>query len=96
MGPDLRESPAKSDKLKADLLERIDNYIEKKGFDVPRETLPELQDGNDAEVLTELDIQAAGITSVILATSYRFDFGLVRLRILDGDGYPTHKRGITD
>jgi putative flavoprotein involved in K+ transport len=63
---------------------------------VPRETLPQLQDGYDAEVLTELDVQAAGVTSVIWATGYKFDFGLVRLPILDGDGYPIQKRGITD
>jgi putative flavoprotein involved in K+ transport len=96
LAPDLKESLAKSDKFKADLLKRIDDYIEKKGLDVPRETLPQLQDGYDAEVLTELDVQAAGVTSVIWATGYKFDFGLVRLPILDGDGYPIQKRGITD
>jgi putative flavoprotein involved in K+ transport len=96
LAPDLMENLAKVDKFEADLLKRIDDYIEKNGLDVPQETLPELRDGYDAEMITELDVQAAGVTSVIWATGYKFDFGLVKLPVLDGDGYPTQKRGITD
>ena len=95
MAPDLKESLAKSDKFQADLLKRIDDYIEKQGLDVPPAAPPELRDGYDAEVITELDVQSAGITSVIWATGYKFDFGLVRLPVLDADGYPVQKRGIT-
>jgi len=62
---------------------------------VPEEKLPVLRDGFDASLLTELDIGAAGITNVIWATSYSFDFSLVKLPVLDGDGYPVQKRGVT-
>jgi putative flavoprotein involved in K+ transport len=96
LAPDLKESLAKSDKFKADLLKRIDDYIEKMGLDVPQETLPDLRDGYSAEVITELDVQSAGITSVIWATGYKFDFGLVKLPVVDADGYPIQKRGVTD
>ncbi len=96
LAPDLKESLAKSDKFKADLLKRIDDYIERNGLDVPPAALPEQRDGYDAEVIAELDIEAAGISSVIWATGYKFDFGLVRLPVLDGDGYPIQKRGVTD
>jgi putative flavoprotein involved in K+ transport len=96
LAPDLKENLAKVDKFEADLLKRIDDYIEKNGLDVPQETLPELRDGYDAQAITELDVQSAGITGVIWATGYKFDFGLVRLPVLDGDGYPIQKRGITD
>ena len=37
----------------------------------------------------------AGISTVIWATGYSFDFSLVRLPIFDGDGYPIQKRGTT-
>jgi putative flavoprotein involved in K+ transport len=94
--PDLKENLAKADKFEADLLKRIDEYIEKNGLDVPQETRPELRDGYDAEVITELDVQAAGVTSVIWATGYKFDFSLVQSPVLDGDGYPIQKRGVTD
>ena len=40
-------------------------------------------------------IQSSGITSVIWATGYKFDFSLVRLPVLDGDGFPTQKRGVS-
>jgi putative flavoprotein involved in K+ transport len=96
LAPDLKESLARSDKFEVDLLKRIDDYIEKEGLDVPPAALPELRNGYDAEVITELDVQSAGITSVIWATGYRFDFGLVKLPVLDDDGYPLQKRGITD
>jgi hypothetical protein len=32
---------------------------------------------------------------VIWATGYGFDFSMVRLPVLDGDGYPVQKRGVT-
>ena len=96
LAPDLLENLAKTDRFEADLLKRIDDYIEKNGLDVPQETLPELRDGYDAEAITELDVQSAGITSVIWATGYKFDFGLVQSPVLDSDGFPIQKRGITD
>jgi putative flavoprotein involved in K+ transport len=96
LAPDLEEKLAKTDKFEADLLARIDGYIEQNGLDVPQETLPELQDGYDAELITELDIQSTGITSVIWATGYKFDFSLVQSPVLDADGYPLQKRGVTD
>jgi putative flavoprotein involved in K+ transport len=95
LAPDLKENLAKADKFEADLLAEVDAYIERTGLDVPQETPPQLRDGYDAEVITELDVQSAGITSVIWATGYKFDFGLVRLPVIDGDGYPIQKRGIT-
>ena len=38
----------------------------------------------------------AGFSSVIWATGYKFDFSLVRLPVLDPDGVPIQKRGVTD
>ena len=94
--PDLKENLAKADKFEADLLKRIDDHIERKGLDAPQETLPELRDGYDAEVILELDLTSAGVTSIVWATGYKFDFSLVKLPVLDGDGFPIQKRGVTD
>jgi putative flavoprotein involved in K+ transport len=58
--------------------------------------LPELRDGYEKDLILELDLRAAGVTSVIWATGYKFDFSLVRLPIVDEDGYPIQKRGVTD
>jgi putative flavoprotein involved in K+ transport len=96
LAPDLKESLAKVDKLEADLVKMADDYIAKTGLDVPEETLPQLRDGYDADVITELDLKVAGITSVIWAMGYEFDYSLVKLPVLDEDGFPRQVRGCTD
>lgn len=45
--------------------------------------------------LSELDLDAAGIGSVIWATGFRRDFGWVEAPILDARGEPVHRRGVT-
>jgi putative flavoprotein involved in K+ transport len=92
---DLKENLANTDKIEADIIKGIDNYIEKSGQDVPIDPLPELSDGFQEELIPELDLKSAGITSVIWATGYKFDFSLVKLPIFDEDGYPVQKRGVT-
>lgn len=93
---DLKENLAKSDKFEADLVKQIDEYIDKNELAVPPEKLPELRDGYDIEVITKLDLNAAGITTIIWAMGYDFDFSLVKLPVFDNDGYPIQKRGVTD
>jgi putative flavoprotein involved in K+ transport len=39
--------------------------------------------------------KSAGITNVIWATSHKLDFSFVKLPILDGDGFPIQKSGVT-
>jgi putative flavoprotein involved in K+ transport len=48
-----------------------------------------------ADVPTELDPAAAGISAVIWTTGFRSDWSWVDLPIFDGAGYPTHRRGVT-
>lgn len=96
LAPDLKESLAKADKFEADLVKQIDEYVERKELDAPTETLPKLRDGYEAKEILELDLKSAGITTVIWATSYKFDFGLVKLPVFDEDGYPVQKRGVTE
>ena len=96
LAPDLKENLANSDKGEAEMVKGIDTYIEKNGLDVPVETLPALRDGYEAEIIPELDLEGAGITSVIWATGYKFDFSMVKLPAFDEDGYPVQKRGVTE
>ena len=96
LAPDLRENLARADKAEADFVKHVDEYIAKSAIDAPEEVLPNLKDGYNTEEMRELDLRASNITVVIWATGYSFDFSLVRLPILDSDGYPVQKRGITD
>jgi putative flavoprotein involved in K+ transport len=93
--PDMHESLANADKVEADFVKQVDDYIEKNGLDVPEESLPELRDGYKLELIPELDLKSVGVNNVIWATGYRFDFSLVKLPVFDEDGYPLQKRGVT-
>lgn len=73
----------------------IDAYIEREGVDAPTEDRYRPVWRPDAEP-TELDLRAAGITSVIWAIGYRADYSWVDVGVFDGRGHPTHHRGVTD
>ena len=93
--PDLHENLAKADKFEADMLQNIDTYIAKAGLKLPEEQMPQLKDGFDVPLTSSLDLEAAGIRSIVWAIGYGFDFSLAKFPILDGDGYPVQKRGVT-
>ena len=95
LAPDLKENLSKADEFEVDFASKIDEYIEKIGLDAPIETLTEMRDGYMAELIRELDLKSAGITSVIWATGFKFDFSLVKLPAFDEDGYPVQQRGVT-
>ena len=61
----------------------------------PVESVPQLHDGYGQVQILELDLKASGISTVIWATGYSFDFSLVKLPVFDADGYPTQLRGVT-
>jgi putative flavoprotein involved in K+ transport len=95
LAPDLKESLAAADRFEAEMLALVDAFIARTGMSAPPESLPELRDGYDVEELSELDLEAAGVSTLIWATGYAFDFGLVRLPVIDADGYPVQQRGVT-
>ena len=92
---DLRDNLAAADRSEADLVKAVDAHVAQTRMVAPEETLPALTYGFAQPVLTELDLKAAGITNVIWATGYNFDFSIVRLPVVDGDGFPIQTRGVT-
>jgi putative flavoprotein involved in K+ transport len=95
LAPDLHESLARVDQFEARLLALIDDYIQRDGLDAPVEHLSQLRDGFATAIVGDLDLAAAGITNVIWAIGYRFDFSLVKLPVLDASGYPLQERGVS-
>ena len=93
---DMKDILAKVDQFEVDALKRVDDYVARTGLSVPSETIPQLRYGYDQDVITELDLKNSGISTVLWATGYHFDFSLVKLPIVDADGYPIQKRGVTD
>src|SRR5215467_2914146 len=94
--PDLKETLAKVDQFETNALKMVDDYIARTGLDAPTETIPQLRDGYSQEVITELDLKDSGIATVLWATGYTFDFSLVKLPVIDADGYPIQNRGVTE
>jgi putative flavoprotein involved in K+ transport len=96
LAPDLKESLAKVDQFEINALKAVDDYIRTYGLNAPAETVPQLQDGYAQEVIGELDLNASGISTIIWAIGYSFDFSFVQVPVFDSDGYPIQKRGVTD
>jgi putative flavoprotein involved in K+ transport len=93
---DLHKNLAAADKAAAQMKKGIDKFIEKAGIDAPEDDQQELRAGYDAEEIRELDLESAGVTSVIWATGYTYDFrSLVKFPIWDAFGYPEQERGVT-
>jgi len=96
IAPDLKEMLAKVDQFETNALKMIDDYVVRTGLNAPTETILQLRDGYAQEIITELDLKDAGISTILWATGYEFDFSLVKLPVVDADGYPIQKRGVTE
>src|SRR5688572_394424 len=96
IAPDLYENLAKADGFELEGKKMIDGYIFANGLDAPEEEPPQLHDGYEQPIIEELDLKATGINTIIWATGYTFDFGLVELPIHDEHGFPVQRRGITN
>lgn len=95
LAPDLQANLHMADELEAEFLKMIDAYIAANRVDAPEEQLPRLADAYQASEILSLDLRQAGITTVIWALGYTFDFSLVRLPVFDADGFPVTTRGAT-
>jgi putative flavoprotein involved in K+ transport len=96
LAPDLEESLVRVDQFEIDTLRRVDEFIARAGIAAPPEMVPQLRDGYEQQVITGLNLEEAGITTILWATGYSFDFSFVKLSVIDADGYPRQKRGVTE
>ena len=92
--PDLARSLESADKVYNGIRAMIDEFIAAQGIDAPAEA-PYSPPWTVAMEPTRLDLDAAGITTVIWGTGFRADFSMVEIPVFDGRGYPGHKRGVT-
>lgn len=91
----LHENLAAADQMAAQFRKGVDKYIRETGMDLPEETVNEPQDGFQQEEIPELDLRKVGITTVLWATGYRWDYSWIDLPVFDEYGYPVQKRGVT-
>jgi putative flavoprotein involved in K+ transport len=92
---DLPGHVADADRRLRRLLGRIDAHIaatDRLAAQLPAEPVRPVALGQEPR---ELDLAAAGITSVVWATGYRHDYPWLRVPVLGPDGELLHDRGVT-
>ncbi len=98
LAPDLAESLAGGDEIYRAFLDRVDAHVAAHGLNMPEEPAARAM-APDPPCLTNplrrLDLRADGIAAVIWATGYGLDFGWIGIPVLDADGEPIHRRGVT-
>jgi putative flavoprotein involved in K+ transport len=94
---DLADNIVAGDRNYLSLLDQADAYAERYGLDLPEEPearrIPPDPDCV-SEPIGELDLAAAGVSSIVWATGFAIDFGWLNGNGLDNDGRPQHRRGI--
>ncbi|KAA9160573.1 MSMEG_0569 family flavin-dependent oxidoreductase [Amycolatopsis acidicola] len=92
--PDLRKNLDGADAVSEGIKDSIDAYITANGLDAPTEKryVPVWEPDTEP---SEVDLLAAGITSVVWCTGFGRDHRWIDVPVFDGRGYPTHTRGVT-
>jgi putative flavoprotein involved in K+ transport len=93
--PTLTEYLDHADRVMESIKTDIDRYIERARLDAPAEARYTPVWRPDEEPAA-LDLDAAGITTVVWATGFRPDYRWVEVGVFDGSGHPTHRAGETD
>jgi len=90
---DLAASLAFGDEFVTTFRRRVDDCVEARGLDVPeREADDPVQPVSE---LAELDLQREGISTVLWANGFRPDHSWIEGVEVDGQGWPTHTRGVS-
>jgi putative flavoprotein involved in K+ transport len=91
---DLAQTLDTIDRICRENLAEIDDFIATNGIDAPEDELVPIDWQPSCEPPT-LDLRRAGISTVIYATGFHFDFGWIDLPVFDARGYPRYERGVT-
>jgi putative flavoprotein involved in K+ transport len=93
--PDLRQNLDHADDVAESIKDTIDKFIANSGFKVAPE--PRYRPVWTPAVEPEsLDLAAAKISAVIWCTGFTSDYRWIELPLLDGKGYPSHRRGVSE
>lgn len=95
---DLATNIAEGDANYLSVLKEADAYIERNGLDLPEEPEAHVL-GPDPEAVTDpllqLNLEEAGVTTIIWATGFTQDFSWLQVDAFDSEGKPHQKRGVS-
>ena len=97
-GGDLERDVRLGDQNYLSVLDEADAYIARTGIDLPEE--PEARElgplpDSVADPLRELDLAAAGVTSIVWSPGFRADHSWLAEAATDGSARPRHERGVS-
>lgn len=95
---DLADNVARGDANYLSLLDEADAWVARNGYDLPEEPQARIIDPDPpcmTEPLLELDLAAAGVTSIIWATGFALDYSWLKVDAFDEAGKPRHQRGVS-
>ncbi len=95
---DLAKNIANGNAYTLSLLDQADAYVIRNGLDFPeepeaRKVLPDPKCVTDP--ILELNLEEAGINSIVWATGFDVDYSWLKVDALDEKGKPKHERGIS-
>lgn len=96
--PNLAKNIAGGDANYLSVLVAADAYVQEKGLDFPEEADAHRIAANPdcvTQPFLQLDLAAAGVSSIIWATGYAMDFGWLKVDAFDDQGRPAHQRGVS-
>ena len=96
--PNLAKNIADGDSNYLSVLRAADAYVREKDLGFPEEA-DAYAIASDPECVThpilQLNLAAAGVTSIIWATGYALNFGWLKVAAFDEKGRPAHQRGVS-
>ncbi len=96
--PDLVDNVVRGDADYLSVLDEADAYVARNGIELPEEPEARVIDPDPASLrdpIYELDLAAAGVSSIIWATGYALDFSWLKVDAFDAHGQPQHQRGVS-
>lgn len=95
LAPDLSANLARADRFFDERFRGLlDTYIERAGIEAPPDDRQPF--AYEPPEPAEIELDKEGISTVIWTTGYRLDYGWIDLPIVDEQGFPRQKRGVTD
>jgi putative flavoprotein involved in K+ transport len=95
---DLGENLSEADEFAENVLKQLDEAVAKMGMPLPEDQNPRgigAPVPDEVDLIRELNLAKAGITTIIWATGYRADFSFVKLPVFDQSGQPVQRQGVT-
>ena len=96
--PDLAANIAAGDENYLSMLDECDAYAARNGLDLPEEPDARVIDPDPDCIrnpLQKLDLNEAGVTTILWATGFARDYGWLKVDACDTNGLPVHQRGVS-